>query len=94
MTSALLVDFLSSEYSSFFRPIVRRRDSSGLFVGNRPSESDHQHGKARPLRRHTVKYDLDIGRHCRRRTRALVQKLLTLFSLHRRVLVGENESDC
>lgn len=39
ITSALVTLLRSSEYSSFFRPIVRRRCSSGREVGKRLSES-------------------------------------------------------
>ena len=37
MTSALEDDFRSTEYSSFLSPIVRRRMTSSLPVGNRES---------------------------------------------------------
>jgi len=67
MTSALLALFLSSEYSSFFRPIVRRRYSSGLFVGNRPSASDILASSKKRNEELTVENDLDIGRHGGRR---------------------------
>jgi hypothetical protein len=48
MTSALLTLFLSRLYSSFLRPIVRRRMTSSFPVGKRLSELSKMISTRRP----------------------------------------------
>jgi hypothetical protein len=94
MTSALDALLRSREYSSFFTPMVRRRVNVGREVGKRESAKTECTGKARNRQKHTtvIKNNLYI---CANRGvgNPFVQERHAFFAGHRRVCIGQDESN-
>jgi hypothetical protein len=92
MTSALVAFFRSSEYSSFFNPIVRRRINSSLPVGNLSSLlsnmiSTYADITAEP----EPSYDVSATDTKGSQSFTDMKKRLPLFSSHLGVGIAEDE---